>query len=104
MCTWYSKKTREQMSTFGYVDSSNNETSYNPSQRPPMLIDLERILVLHILRAQNIGFPMRETAVRVTALRFHDRLKLLNIYNENGTRKESFKKLNQYIYRHDFKG
>ena len=67
ICTWYSPKNIEKFKSIGKIDINNNETCYSPSQRPPMLIDLERVLLVHILRSQSVGMPMSQMAIRIHA-------------------------------------
>ena len=65
ICTWYNKANLEKFAQMGALGGNNNDTCYNPSQRPRILIDLEQILVIHIKKAQLQGLPMSVFAIRL---------------------------------------
>ena len=87
LCTWYSKNNVEKFAKLGPLDANNNDTCYNPSQRPRIFIDLETILVVHIKKAQLQGMPMSHQGIRLIALKFFQRLKSLQIYDNTGARR-----------------
>ena len=86
LCTWYNSNNVEKFKGLGVIHKDTNDTCYTPSQRPAILLDLERVLKVHIIKAQSVGMPMTQQGIRYHALTFFDRLKTLNIYDTNGAR------------------
>ena len=79
----------------GALDVNNNDMCINSKQRPRILLDLEVILSTHITRSQTIGMPITYDAVRFTCQRIYDRLRTLDIYYPNRTRKVKAEVLTQ---------
>ena len=87
ICTWYKPANLEKFAQMGELGGNNNDTCYNPSQRPRILIDLEQILVIHIKKSQLQGLPMSQLAIRLYALKMFQRIKSLDIYDNSGARR-----------------
>ena len=95
ICTWYNNDNVEKFKGLGVVDKDTLDTCYTPSQRPAILHDLERVLKVHIIKSQSVGMPMTQMAIRYHALTFFDRLKTLQIYDNNGARRPNCVVLSQ---------
>ena len=70
---------------------------YNPTQRPDVIVDMEKILARKVIAIKLTGLPYTREIVQILAIHIFQKLVSYNLYNKHGQRKNPDIELDEEI-------
>ena len=86
LSTWYNARNLERIEQVGEGAYSANDTQINSKQRPRIMVDMEKVLVIVLNKHQEQGIPMTKEITQKYAKRLHTQLTTIGLYNDTGER------------------
>ena len=97
LSTWWNPKNLAKVGNMSSDRRNVKDKRINPTQRPDVLVDMERILSRKVIAINLTGLPYTREIVQILAIHIFHKLIGYNLYNAQGHRKNPNQDIDEEI-------